>query len=219
MAGSVNKVILVGNLGRDPEVRSFQNGGRVANFSLATSRRWRDGQTGEQRANTEWHRISIYDDKLVEIAEKYLRKGSQVYLEGELQTRKWTDQSGQERYTTEVALPRFRGQMTMLGSRGDAGGFAGGFKYASSVGSWSRSRRSVSSNVVCPMLVARSRIPRTSSMALSDKHSAAATSMNSRKTCTRSLNDSASWFNFRTWKVMILFLICVPKTTINFLRR
>lgn len=125
MAGSVNKVILVGNLGRDPEVRSFQNGGRVANFSVATSRRWRDGQTGEQRENTEWHRISIYDDKLVEIAEKYLRKGEKVYLEGELRTRKWTDQSNQERYTTEVVLPRFRGQMTMLSPRGDAGGFAG----------------------------------------------------------------------------------------------
>ena len=125
MAGSVNKVILVGNLGRDPEVRSFQNGGRVANFSIATGERWRDRQTGEQRERTEWHRIAIYDEKLVEIAEKYLRKGEKVYLEGELQTRKWTDQSGQERYTTEVALQRFRGQMTMLGARGDAGSFAG----------------------------------------------------------------------------------------------
>ena len=125
MAGSVNKVILVGNLGRDPEVRSFQNGGRVANFSLATGERWRDRQTNEQRERTEWHRVAIFDDKLVEIAEKYLRKGSQVYLEGALQTRKWTDQSGQERYTTEVVLQRFRGQMTMLGARGDGGGFAG----------------------------------------------------------------------------------------------
>lgn len=125
MSGSVNKVILVGNLGRDPEVRSFQNGGRVANLSVATSRRWRDGQTGEQRENTEWHRISIYDDKLVEVAEKYLRKGRKIYLEGELQTRKWTDQSGQERYTTEIAVPRFRGQLTMLGGRGEEGGFAG----------------------------------------------------------------------------------------------
>ena len=125
MSGSVNRVILVGNLGRDPEVRSFQNGGRVANFSVATNERWRDRQTNEQRERTEWHRISIYDDKLVEIAEKYLRKGSQVYLEGELQTRKWTDQSGQERYTTEVILPRFRGRLTMLGSRGEEGGFAG----------------------------------------------------------------------------------------------
>ena len=125
MSGSVNKVILVGNLGRDPEIRSFQNGNRVANFSVATSDRWRDRQTGEQRERTEWHRISIYDDKLVEIAEKYLRKGRKVYLEGELQTRKWTDQSGQERYTTEVVLQRFRSQLTMLGGRGEEGGFAG----------------------------------------------------------------------------------------------
>lgn len=125
MAGSVNKVILVGYLGNDPEVRSFPSGGRVMNFSVATNRRWRDRQTDEQRERTEWHRIAVYDEKLVEIAEKYLRKGSQVYLEGELQTRKWTDQSGQDRYTTEVILPRFRGQMTMLGARGDAGGFAG----------------------------------------------------------------------------------------------
>lgn len=125
MAGSVNKVILVGNLGRDPEVRSFQNGGRMANFSVATGERWRDRQTGEQRERTEWHRVVIFNENLVEIAEKYLRKGSQVYLEGELQTRKWTDQSGQERYTTEVALQRFRGQMMILGSRGEEGGFAG----------------------------------------------------------------------------------------------
>lgn len=125
MASSVNKVILVGNLGRDPEVRSFQNGGRVANFSVATGERWRDRQTGEQRERTEWHRVAIFNENLVEIAEKYLRKGSQVYLEGELQTRKWTDQSGQERYTTEVALQRFRGQMMILGGRGEEGGFAG----------------------------------------------------------------------------------------------
>ena len=125
MAGSVNKVILVGNLGRDPELRSFSNGNRVANFSVATSERWRDKQTGEQRERTEWHRVAIFNERLVEIAEKYLRKGSQVYLEGELQTRKWTDQSGQERYTTEVVLQRFRGQLTMLGTRGEGGGFAG----------------------------------------------------------------------------------------------
>lgn len=125
MAGSVNKVILVGNLGNDPEVRSFQNGGRVANFSVATGERWRDRQTGEPRERTEWHRVAIFNENLVEIAEKYLRKGSQVYLEGELQTRKWTDQSGQDRYTTEVALRGFRGQMMMLGGRGDGGGFAG----------------------------------------------------------------------------------------------
>ena len=125
MSGSVNKVILVGNLGRDPEIRSFQNGNRVANFSVATSERWRDRQTNEQRERTEWHRVAIFNDRLVDVAEKYLRKGQMVYLEGELQTRKWTDQSGQERYTTEVVLQRFRGQLTMLGRRGEEGGFAG----------------------------------------------------------------------------------------------
>ena len=126
MAGSVNKVILVGHLGRDPEIRSTQGGNRVANFSVATSERWRDRQSGEQRERTEWHRIVIWNENLVDVAEKYLRKGRQVYLEGELQTRKWTDQSGQERYTTEVVLQRFRGQMTMLGGRGEDGGGGGG---------------------------------------------------------------------------------------------
>lgn len=125
MSGSVNKVILVGNLGRDPEIRSLNNGGRVANLSVATSDRWRDRQSGEQRERTEWHRVVIFDDKLVEIVEKYVRKGQKVYLEGEIQTRKWSDQSGQERYTTEVVLQRFRGQLTMLGGRGEGGGFAG----------------------------------------------------------------------------------------------
>lgn len=126
MAGSVNKVILVGNLGRDPEVRSLQNGGRVANLSVATSRRWNDRETNEPRERTEWHRVVIFDDRLVDLTEKYLRKGRQLYLEGELQTRKWTDQSGQERYTTEVVLQRFRGQLQMLGGRGEDGG-GGGF--------------------------------------------------------------------------------------------
>lgn len=128
MSGSVNKVILVGNLGRDPEIRSLNNGGRVANLSVATSDRWRDRQTGEQRERTEWHRVVVFDDKIVEVAEKFLRKGRKVYLEGEIQTRKWSDQSGQERYTTEVVLQRFRGQLTMLGGRGEGdggGGFAG----------------------------------------------------------------------------------------------
>ena len=128
MSGSVNKVILVGNLGRDPEIRSLNNGGRVANLSVATSDRWRDRQTGEQRERTEWHRVVVFDDKLVEIVEKYVRKGQKVYLEGEIQTRKWSDQAGQERYTTEVVLQRFRGQLTMLGGRGEGdggGGFAG----------------------------------------------------------------------------------------------
>ncbi|SVE15215.1 uncharacterized protein METZ01_LOCUS468069, partial [marine metagenome] len=107
MAGSVNKVILVGNLGRDPEMRSMQSGDRVANLSVATSESWRDRQSGERREKTEWHRVVIFDQKLVEIAEKYLQKGSKVYLEGQLQTRKWSDQSGQEKYTTEVVLQRF----------------------------------------------------------------------------------------------------------------
>ena len=135
MSGSVNKVILVGNLGRDPEIRSLNNGGRVANMSVATSDRWRDRQTGEQRERTEWHRVVVFDDKLVEIVEKYVRKGQKVYLEGEIQTRKWSDQSGQERYTTEVVLQRFRGQLTMLGGRGEGDG---GFGGESSAGDYDR---------------------------------------------------------------------------------
>jgi single-strand DNA-binding protein len=122
MAGSVNKVILVGNLGRDPELRSTQDGTRVANFTLATSETWRDKMSGERRERTEWHRVVIFNERLAEIAEKYLRKGSKVYLEGALQSRKWTDNSGQERYTTEVVLQRFRGELTMLDSAGGARG-------------------------------------------------------------------------------------------------
>lgn len=118
MAGSVNKVILVGNLGRDPEIRSTQDGTRVANLSLATSESWRDKNSGERREKTEWHRVVIFNERLVEVAEKYLRKGSKIYIEGQLQTRKWTDQSGQEKYTTEVVLQRFRGELTMLDTRG-----------------------------------------------------------------------------------------------------
>jgi single-strand DNA-binding protein len=121
MAGSVNKVILVGNLGRDPEIRSTQDGTRVANLSVATSESWRDKASGERRERTEWHRVAIFNEKLVEIAEKYLRKGSKVYIEGSLQTRKWTDQSGQEKYTTEVVLQRFRGELTMLDGRAGGG--------------------------------------------------------------------------------------------------
>ncbi len=124
MAGSVNKVILIGNLGRDPEIRSTNDGTRVANLSLATSERWRDRTTGERRERTEWHRVVIFNERLVEIAEKYLRKGSKIYLEGQLQTRKWTGQDGQERYTTEVVLQRFRGELTMLDGRA-GGDFAG----------------------------------------------------------------------------------------------
>ncbi len=122
MSGSVNKVILVGNLGRDPEVRTLNSGNRVANLSLATSERWRDRNSGEMQERTEWHRVVIFDDKLCDVAEKYLRKGSKVFVEGQLQTRKWTDQSGQERYTTEVVLQRYRGELTMLDGRGEGGG-------------------------------------------------------------------------------------------------
>ena len=117
MAGSVNKVILVGNLGRDPEIRSFSSGGRVANLSVATSERWNDRQSGERRERTEWHRVAIFSEPLVNIAERYLRKGSKVYLEGQLETRKWQDQSGQDRYSTEVVLRPYRGELTLLDSR------------------------------------------------------------------------------------------------------
>src|SRR5579872_2527175 len=127
MAGSVNKVILVGNLGRDPEIRSTQDGNRIANLNLATSENWRDRVSGERKERTEWHRVVIFNERLVEIAEKYLRKGSKIYVEGALQTRKWTDNSGQERYTTEVVLQRFRGELTMLDGRG---GGEGGGSYA-----------------------------------------------------------------------------------------
>jgi len=117
VAGSVNKVILVGNLGRDPEIRNMQDGGRVANLSLATSETWRDKTSGERRERTEWHRVVIFNEHLLGVAEKYLHKGSKIYLEGQLQTRKWTDQQGQERYSTEVVLQRFRGELTMLDGR------------------------------------------------------------------------------------------------------
>lgn len=122
MAGSVNKVILVGNLGRDPEVRTMQDGGKVVNLSVATSETWRDRNSGERRERTEWHRVVIFNDNLAKVAESYLRKGSKIYVEGQLQTRKWTDQSGQEKYTTEVVLQRYRGELTMLDGRGEGGG-------------------------------------------------------------------------------------------------
>jgi len=120
MAGSVNKVILVGNLGRDPEVRFNPEGGKIVTLSVATSESWKDKASGERRDRTEWHRVVVFNDKLAEVSEKYLKKGAKVYLEGQLQTRKWTDQQGQERYTTEVVLGRYRGEMTMLDGR--AGG-------------------------------------------------------------------------------------------------
>ena len=120
MSGSVNKVTLVGNLGRDPEVRAMQNGDKIVQLSIATSDRWKDKSSGEPRERTEWHRVVIFNDALGKIAEQYLKKGSTVYLEGQLQTRKWTDQqSGQEKYTTEVVLQRYRGELTLLGSRSE----------------------------------------------------------------------------------------------------
>lgn len=131
MAGSVNKVILIGNLGRDPEVRTMQSGGRVCNLSVATSESWRDKSSGERKERTEWHRVVVFNDNLVKLCESYLRKGSKVYIEGQLETRKWQDQSGQEKYSTEVVLRPFRGEITMLDSRagggGDSGGDGGGF--------------------------------------------------------------------------------------------
>ena len=116
---SVNKVILVGNLGRDPEVRSMSSGDPVVNLSLATSERWKDKSSGEQREKTEWHRVVVFDERLCDVAQKYLRKGSKIYIEGQLQTRKWTDQQGVEKYSTEVVLKRFNGVLTMLDSRSD----------------------------------------------------------------------------------------------------
>ena len=132
MAGSINKVILVGNLGRDPEIRSTNDGTRIANLALATSETWRDRNSGERKERTEWHRVVIFNERLVEVVEKYVKKGSKLYIEGALQTRKWTDQSGQEKYSTEVVLARFRGELTMLDGRG--GGEGGGFDEGSEGG-------------------------------------------------------------------------------------
>ena len=128
MAGSVNKVILIGNLGRDPEVRSFPNGGKVCNLRIATSETWRDKQTGERKERTEWHSVAIFNENLAKIAEQYLKKGSKVYIEGQLETRKWQDQSGQDRYSTEVVLRPYRGELTLLDGRegGGGGGYGGG---------------------------------------------------------------------------------------------
>ncbi|MBU3032267.1 single-stranded DNA-binding protein [Paracoccus marinaquae] len=122
MAGSVNKVILIGNLGRDPEIRTFQNGGKVANLRIATSEQWKDRNTGERRERTEWHSVAVMSEGLVNVVERYLKKGSKVYVEGQLETRKWQDQSGQDRYTTEVVLRGFNGSLQMLDGRGEGGG-------------------------------------------------------------------------------------------------
>ena len=126
MAGSVNKVILIGNLGRDPESRTFSNGGKVCNLRIATSENWKDKQTGERRERTEWHSVAIFSEGLANVAERYLRKGSKVYIEGQLRTRKWQDQSGNDRYSTEVVIDGFNGSMTMLDGRDSGGGGAGG---------------------------------------------------------------------------------------------
>ena len=135
MAGSVNKVILIGNLGADPEVRNFPNGGKVCNLRIATSETWKDRNTGERREKTEWHTVAIFQEGLVKIAEQYLKKGSKVYIEGKLQTRKWQDQSGADRYSTEVVLQGFDGTLTMLDGRGEGGGGQGGGNYGGGSGS------------------------------------------------------------------------------------
>ena len=137
MAGSVNKVILVGNLGRDPEARQMQDGNSVVNLSLATSESWRDKNTGERREKTEWHRVVVFNERLADVAQKYLRKGSKLYIEGQLQTRKWTDQSGVEKYSTEVVLQRFRGELQMLDRAGEGGGGGGDYDQDRSSGSGS----------------------------------------------------------------------------------
>lgn len=125
MAGSVNKVIIVGNLGRDPEVRQFNNGGKVCNLRIATSENWKDKNTGERREKTEWHSVAIFSEGIIRVAEQYLRKGSTVYVEGQLQTRKWQDQNGADRYSTEIVIQGFNGTLTMLGGRNDNGGGGG----------------------------------------------------------------------------------------------
>ena len=135
MAG-VNKVILIGNLGADPEIKTMSSGDRVANLRLATSETWRDRNSGERKERTEWHRVVIFNDNIVKVVENYLRKGSKIYVEGALQTRKWTDQQGVEKYSTEIVLQKFRGELTMIGGRGEgaSGGMGGGDDYGSSSG-------------------------------------------------------------------------------------
>jgi single-strand DNA-binding protein len=141
MAGSVNKVILIGNLGKDPEVRRLNSGEPVVNLSVATSESWRDKQSGERKEKTEWHRVVIFNENIAKVAEQYLKKGSTVYIEGQLQTRKWTDQAGVEKYSTEVVLQKFRGELTMLGGKGDGGGRSYDDGGGESVGSSSGKKR------------------------------------------------------------------------------
>ncbi len=135
MAGSVNKVILVGNLGKDPEVRSTQDGSKIVNLTLATSETWNDRASGERKERTEWHRVVIFNDRTADVAERFLKKGAKIYVEGSLQTRKWTDQQGQERYTTEIVIGKFNGQLTMLDGRAGGEGGGGGYSGASEGGS------------------------------------------------------------------------------------
>jgi len=144
MAGSVNKVTLIGNLGKDPEVRSMNSGDKVVNLSIATSESWRDKATGERKEKTEWHRVVIFNEQLAKVAEQYLKKGSTVYIEGQLQTRKWNDKDGAEKYSTEIVLQKFRGELTMLGGRGDgaaasSGSYGGGERAMSGGGGAARS--------------------------------------------------------------------------------
>ncbi len=154
MAGSVNKVILVGNLGKDPEVRNTQSGGKIVNLTVATSETWNDKASGERKEKTEWHRVVIFDERIADVAERYLKKGGKVYVEGTLQTRKWTDQSGQEKYTTEVVLDRFRSNLTLLGSgrggdeEGGNGGYSGGGQ--ASGGSYNRDRAAPAARPAAP---------------------------------------------------------------------
>ena len=142
MAGSVNKVILVGNVGKDPEMRSMQSGGKIANLTLATSETWNDKASGERKEKTEWHRVVVFNERVADVVERFVKKGDKIYVEGSLQTRKWTDQSGQEKYTTEVVVDRFRGDITLLGGRGGAAGggemAGGGGGYSSSSGQSAR---------------------------------------------------------------------------------
>lgn len=136
MAGSVNKVILVGNVGKDPETRSFSNGGQVCSFSLATSETWRDKQSGERRESTQWHNIAIFNENLIKVVDNYVKKGTKLYIEGALQTRKWQDRDGNDRWTTEVVLQRYRGELVMLDSRG--GGDRGGYDQSRNVGDYNQ---------------------------------------------------------------------------------
>lgn len=147
MAGSVNKVILVGNLGKDPEVRSTQDGSKIVNLTLATSETWNDRASGERKEKTEWHRVVVFNDRVADVAERFLKKGAKIYVEGALQTRKWTDQQGLERYSTEVVIGRFNGQLTMLDGRsgGGEGGFGGGSEGGSAGGGYAPRERAPAS--------------------------------------------------------------------------